>query len=282
MTGGRMLNRNESSIAHHVSKVSPAEWGISGRVALAVAVALSAAAAAQAQTSTPQASDSLEEIVVTATRRAESIQDVPVSVTAFSQAQMDVQGVRAVDDIARLAPGIHFQRGGGFGSDLNSSISIRGVASSAGQSTTGIYIDDTPIQVGATVPSGNFSVDAYPKLFDLERVEVLRGPQGTLFGSGSEGGTIRFITPQPSLTKSSLYVRSELSQTEYGDPSYEVGVAGGAPIIEDQLGFRGSIWTRRDGGYVDAVDYYTGKITAPNNNWTGSFSGRFALGWQPH
>src|SRR6185437_2500991 len=175
----------------------------------------------------------------------------------------------------------HFQRGGGFGSDLNSSISIRGVASSAGQSTTGIYIDDTPIQVGATVPSGNFSVDAYPKLFDLERVEVLRGPQGTLFGSGSEGGTIRFITPQPSLTKSSLYVRSELSQTEYGDPSYEVGVAGGAPIIEDQLGFRGSIWTRRDGGYVDAVDYYTGKITAPNNNWTGSFSGRFALGWQP-
>ena len=262
-------------------------WLAPGAVALAVSTLIGATSgAASAQTvaaSRPAASDdALEQIVVTATRRSESIQDVPISVTAFSQADMDIQGVRSVDDIARLAPGIQFTRTNqGFGSDIGSSISIRGVSSTAGDATTGVYIDDTPIQVGSTVASGNFNDNAYPQLFDIQRVEVLRGPQGTLFGSGSEGGTVRFITPPPSLTTSSAYVRSEVSQTQYGAPSYEAGAAGGMPIIQDKLGFRASVWTRRDGGYVDAVDYFTGQTTSPNNNWQQTMSARFALGWQP-
>src|SRR5262245_60575649 len=194
---------------------------------------------------------------------------------------MDVQGMKGVDDIARLAPGIHFTRGGGFGSDLRSDISIRGVRSTAGAATTGVYIDDTPIQVGSVLASGNFADNAYPRLFDIQRVEVLRGPQGTLFGSGSEGGTVRFITPAPSLTKASAYVRSEVATTQYGAPSYEFGAAGGAPIIEDKLGFRASAWTRHDGGYVDWVDYYTGQTKQKNNNWTDSTSARVAFAWAP-
>jgi iron complex outermembrane recepter protein len=250
-------------------------------MAVVMATVLDVSGAAYAQgAEQPAATLGLEEIVVTATRREESIRDVPISITAFSEKQMDVQGVRSVDDIARLAPGIQFTRGSsGFGNDLSSSISIRGVSSTAGQATTGVYIDDTPVQVGSVLASGNFANNAYPKLFDVQRVEVLRGPQGTLFGSGSEGGTIRFITPSPSLDKASAYVRSEVSTTQYGAPSYEIGAAGGAPIIDGKLGFRASVWNRRDGGYVDWVDYYTGQVRQKNNNWTDSTSARLALAW---
>src|SRR5438105_3975476 len=80
-----------------------------------------------------------------------------------------------------------------------------------------------------------FSPDeAVPKSFDIARIEVLRGPQGTLFGSGSEGGTVRYITTQPSLTKTSLYSRAELATTQGGDPSYEAGVAVGGPLVQDK------------------------------------------------
>ncbi len=276
-----MLKRSAGSITHQGSDATQSEQGISGRVALAVAVAMGAAAAAQAQTA-PQASAGLEEIVVTATRRAESIQDVPISVSAFSTEKMDIQGVKSVDDIARLTPGINFSRGG-FGSTSlgGTSVSIRGVGSSAGSAPIGIYIDDTPIQVPSVTPSGNFNDDAFPQLFDIQRVEVLRGPQGTLFGAGAEGGAVRFITPGPNFDKASVYAKTDVSTTTYGDPSYEAGIAGGAPIIDDKLAFRASVWTRRDGGYVDQVDYYTGQTLNPNNNSTQSTSARLALGWKP-
>jgi iron complex outermembrane recepter protein len=258
---------------------------VPGTVSLAVCAALYAPHYAGAQTASAAstaASPVLEEIVVTATRREESIQDVPVSLTAFTQDQMDVQGVRAIDDIARLTPGVQFSRGnGGFGSSLGTSISIRGVSSTIGAATTGIYIDDTPIQVNSTTASGNFADNAYPQLFDVERVEVLRGPQGTLFGSGSEGGTVRFITPPPNLSTPSMYVRTEASYTQDGAPSYEAGVAGGMPIIQDVLGFRASVWNRHAGGYIDDVNYYTGDTTSRNANYTDATSARFALGWKP-
>lgn len=251
---------------------------VSGSVALAVCAALYAPAAVQAQTE----SVGLEEIVVTATRRAESAQDVPISVTVFGQEQMDAQGVKQIDDIARLSPSVTFDRGNtGFGSGLGNSISIRGMGASAGPATTGIYIDDTPVHVGNIIASGSFTDNAYPMLFDIERVEVLGGPQGTLFGSGSEGGAIRFIQPGPNMTKSSLYARTEVSGTTYGAPSYEAGVAGGAPIIENKLGFRASVWSRHTGGIVDRVNESTGQIIKRNANYSDAVSARFALGWKP-
>src|SRR5579875_2139793 len=146
------------------------------------------------------------EVVVTATRQSQLISRVPISISAFTQAQMDLQGVKSFSDIARYTPGVVFDP------DTNN-ISIRGVASTAGAATTGIYLDDTPIQVQVI---GFNSDNTLPAVFDLDRVEVLRGPQGTLFGAGSEGGTVRYITPQPSLTKTSVYGRAEGSTTEDG------------------------------------------------------------------
>ena len=199
-------------------------------------------------------SGGLEEIVVTATRRSERLQDVPISVMAFSEEKMDAQGLKNIDDLSRLSPGLNFQRNGTSGNynDEASDINIRGVDSTAGTSTTGIYIDDTPIQ---TRHIGFGSVNAFPALFDLDRVEVLRGPQGTLFGAGAEGGVVRFISPEPDLKNPSGYFRADVSSTDGGAPSYEGGAALGAPIIDDVLAFRLSVSYRRDGGWVDRVGY---------------------------
>lgn len=126
----------------------------------------------------------IEEIVVTATRNAEAASKVPISIAAFSQSQLDKLGVKSVDDIAKYTPGLVISHA----SNGINNVSIRGISSSGGAGTTGIYIDDTPIQVRNVGYNPN---NAFPALFDLQRVEVLRGPQGTLFGASSEGGTIR-------------------------------------------------------------------------------------------
>ena len=139
----------------------------------------------------------------------------------------------------------------------NAQIAIRGISSSVGAATTGIYIDDLAIQSRSV---GFGTSNTYPRIFDLDRIEVLRGPQGTLFGAGSQGGAVRFITPKPSLTDYSLYSRADLSTTLGGDTSYELGVAVGVPVIEDKLGFRFSAWHRKDGGWIDSANFETNEI----------------------
>jgi len=187
----------------------------------------------------------IQEVVVTASRREESLSKVPISVTAITKEEIDAKGIKDITDVARFTPGIQVDNSG------TNNISIRGIASSGGAGTTGIYIDDTPIQMRALA----FNPDeTLPKSFDIDRVEVLRGPQGTLFGAGSEGGTVRYITTPPSLTRNSFYSRSELSYTQGGQPNYEVGVAAGGPLIDDVLGARATVWYRRDGGWIDRVD----------------------------
>jgi iron complex outermembrane recepter protein len=216
-------------------------------------------------------SNALQEIVVTATRREESISKVPISITALNQDTLDEKGIRDITELVRFTPGVSIDTSG------TNQISIRGISSSAGAGTTGIYIDDTPIQMREL----GFNPDeTLPKAFDLDRVEVLRGPQGTLFGSGSEGGTVRYILTQPSVTQESTYVRSEASYTEYGQPNGEVGIAHGGPIIDDVLGYRASIWYRYDGGWINRVDNF-GNITESNANYGETAMARFALLWQP-
>ncbi len=263
-----------------VAVMGPLAWPVS-----------SMAAAGDADT----ASGALEEVVVTATRRSERLQDVPVSVLAFSQEKLDAQGLKNIDDLSRLSPGVNFQRNGmssaGNYNDEGSDINIRGVDSTAGTSTTGIYIDDSPIQ---TRHIGFGSINAFPALFDLDRVEVLRGPQGTLFGAGAEGGVVRFIAPEPDLNKSTAYARADAADTDGGAASYEGGAALGAPIIDDVLAFRASVSFRRDGGWVDRVGYtlspnntvalptpvYNGDTTQSNANFSETTTARLAVKWK--
>ncbi len=212
-----------------------------------------------------------EEIIVTSTRRSESLSKVTESVSAFSAAKMDILNVKSFADLAKFTPGVDFDP------DSNA-ISIRGIKSDAGSATTGIYIDDTPIQLRALGLNAN---NALPYVFDLDRVEILRGPQGTLFGAGSEGGTVRYITPQPSLTDYTGMAHTELSGTEGGGLSFEGGLAVGGPIVEDKVGFRISGWARRDGGYIDKIDPYTGEVTEPDANRINTYVVRAAFTFAP-
>ena len=221
----------------------------------------------------------LGEIVVTATRRAEALSKVPLSIVATDQKALDMQGVRSAGDIMRLTPSITFGSSALFYGTGQSNIAIRGVLSTSGIPTTGIYIDDTPIQTRTGISPS--LTNPYPQIFDLDRVEVLRGPQGTLFGTGSMGGAIRFITPAPVMSGSKLYARSELATTEKGAESYEAGVAGGAALIEGKLGFRASVWHRHDGGFVDRLDRYTKQVVKKDINSGNSYAARLAFGWTP-
>jgi iron complex outermembrane recepter protein len=223
-------------------------------------------------TNQDSSASALQEIVVTATRREESLSKVPISITAMTQEGMDNLGIKDIADVVRFTPGLSIIDQSNF-----VSVTIRGIGSSAGAATTGIYIDDTPIQERALSEASQ----ALPKTFDLDRVEVLRGPQGTLFGAGSEGGTVRYIMTQPSLTTFSSYARSEVSFTQGGAPSYEAGVAAGGPLIDGTLGVRASLWYRRDGGWIDLVNPYTEAPVRENNNYGETTAARIAATWAP-
>jgi iron complex outermembrane receptor protein len=242
---------------------------VSGLVGCVLSAALVPGMTLAADAEEPQ----MQEVLVTATRREEAISKVPISLSVLTQESMDVKGVKDITDVARLTPGVAID------ASQTNAISIRGISSSGGSGTTGIYIDDVPIQVRAL---GFNSDDTLLKIFDLDRVEVLRGPQGTLFGAGSEGGTVRYITPQPSLTKSSLYAKAETSYTQGGTINYEAGVAGGMPLIEGKLGVRASAWYRRDGGWIDRVDPNTLAVVDSNANHDETTVLRVALLWQPN
>ncbi len=222
---------------------------------------------------------SLEEIVVTATRREETLSKVPLSVVATTQEMLDKTGVRSADDLARVTPSITFGQSAGFYGTGQSNIAIRGIQSTSGIPTTGVYIDDTPVQTRTGVSPS--LTNTYPKLFDVDRVEVLRGPQGTLFGTSSLGGAVRFITPEPALTGSSIYTRSEVASTKNGGISYEQGVAGGTALIDNTLGLRASVSHRFDAGYIDRLNRVTREVSEKDINSERSTVARVALGWKP-
>jgi iron complex outermembrane recepter protein len=222
------------------------------------------------------ASNGLQEVVVTAEKREESLEKVPISVSVLGRDEMLQRQIIDMADVAAVTPGVDFQN---TGSTI--ALSIRGVSSGiSGYSTTGIYIDDVPVQIrldNGIIPGTNTT----PLVFDLDRVEVLRGPQGTLFGAGAEGGTIRFIQPQPSLTQSSGYARAGLGITDGGGPSYEIGAAVGGPIVQDGLGFRVSAYHRRDGGYIEHDSAIDGGVNYNDSAYHDNDVVRAALTFAP-
>ena len=191
-----------------------------------------------------------EVVVISAQRKDADIMDVPISVTNYTSEQMDIQGIRQIEDISRLTPSLVFTRQAGSSGSNSTDINIRGISSNVGSATTAIYIDDTPIQIRNI---GYWGGNPYPRIFDLERVEVLRGPQGTQFGASAMGGAVRFITPQPEFGDPSLYARAQVSFTDHGDESYEAGIAGGMQL-SDTVAVRGSIYHNQIGGYIDQVE----------------------------
>jgi outer membrane receptor protein involved in Fe transport len=217
----------------------------------------------------------LEEVIVTATRREEAVSRVPIDMTVWTQDAMEASGVKGMADLASLTPAMQFQPAPTT-AGATTYLLMRGVTG-RNASTTGVYLDDTP------VPPlyGDYVLYSFPFTFDLDRVEVLRGPQLQLFGEGNQGGAVRFIFNQPSLSTFTAYATSELATTSFGGPSYEAGGALGGPVILDAVGFRISAWARSDGGYVDRVDPFTQGVVERNANHSENTSLRGALTFVP-
>ncbi len=184
---------------------------------------------------------SLEEIVVTATRRSVNVQDLAMSVRALSYRQLQEIGADDFADYVNLVPGLNYsERGPG-----ESRIIIRGVASNTGVSTVGLYLDELPVQDQGRNPDS--------KLFDVERIEVLRGPQGTLYGEGAMGGAIRIITNKADPSGFDAAADVSLYGVKGGGTSYALNGMVNIPLVENKLAVRVVGLYRDEAGYVDNV-----------------------------
>lgn len=224
----------------------------------------------------------LEEITVTATKRTSGLQEIPMSISAITGDSLERNGIADFTDVATSVPSVSFRSAGPGRTKLN----IRGISAATGVApTVSFYLDEMPIQTissGSTTSFAQTIVD--PKMFDLERVEVLRGPQGTLYGSSSMGGTIRLITRQPVLNEFESSVGTDISSTTGGGTNFRLNGMINAPL-SDSLALRvvGS-YTDND-GYFDRVasgdgPEAAGTVFATNVNTEETVSIRAALRWQ--
>ena len=207
----------------------------SGFVGPAAGVRAYAAAATESE-------DAIKEIVVTAQKREEKLKDVPISIVAVGADELRDRQITSLEDLPYAVPDLSFASAGN-----SHYIQIRGVSDIVGaNSTIGIYIDDADVTLG-----GLASVQVNPVTYDLERVEVLRGPQGTLYGNGSAGGTVRFITKNPQLDHFAFDASVAAMFTEGGAPSQRINTMLNIPLIEGQLGLRVAGTFEHDGGWIN-------------------------------
>ena len=211
-----------------------------------------------------------DEVVVTATRRAENINDVPLSISAFQQEELTEKGIVGFEGIARETPGVVLNRP----TQNFNNFTARGIATNGYnanlQSSVAVYIDELPV---STI--GNTTV-VDPTLFDVERVEFLRGPQGTLFGSGSLSGAMRILTKSPNLTSFDAAGQVDLALTGSDSVRQRYNVMVNVPLVTDTLGIRAVGFYRNEDGYLDNVG--TG---IKNANKLINWGGRVIALWKP-
>lgn len=212
-------------------------------VAAAVAVALSPGI------SVAQDSDdaALDEIIVTATKRSVSIQDIPASVQAITQESLVAMGAKTMEDFTRFIPSVNVVT---YGSG-SSSVVFRGATTGTGgaQSTSSVYLDEISITQTGSQPT--------IRAVDINRVEALSGPQGTLYGSDAQAGTLRILTNQPVMNQFEAVFDGELRGGSESDSSYRGSLVFNLPLVEDKLALRIAAFKDRDGGFIDNVFGHT-------------------------
>lgn len=276
------------------------------RTSLVLAVAAATAAGSiTAQQADSSANNVLTEIVVTAEKRASTVQDTPISMTAVSGELMRQEGITTLTDVIQAVPGISMRTAGPGQTELE----MRGLSSSGGAApTVGFYLDDYPLSPPAAALNGKVVVD--PDLFDLNRVEVLRGPQGTLYGSGSMGGTVKLVTNAPQLNEFRGAAEVVGSGTVGGGFNRGGNLMLNLPLITNELALRVVLTDKYTDGWInrivlgDAFPVPTnpgpscgpgwpgctrGDVTAvtpqavvPRVNWERQEGGRASLLWQPN
>jgi outer membrane receptor protein involved in Fe transport len=221
---------------------------------ISASFAVCGSAAAQQATQPPPKTAApksvIEDVIVTATRRPERLQRVPISITSVSQKELKQRGTDSLTDLAQFAPGLVMNNEG----VAQENITMRGISTGAStnegaqQATVGIYLDDIPAQ-SAALQGGAVDIP----LFDIQRVEVLRGPQGTLFGSGSLSGGVRIITNKPDLDSYHAAIDITGSGTENGGANDAFNVMANIPVVQDKLAIRVVGYDRFNSGYIDNI-----------------------------
>jgi len=229
-----------------------------------------------------KSSDQIQTVIITANKRKEDASKVPLSISVVGGDELTAQHIEDFASITRSIPNISFSGGGGGGNSGNgpglSNIEMRGVSASGGMSTVGVYLDDVSMSAGNVYSMGA----AEPKFFDLDHVEVLRGPQGTLYGASSMGGTVKFISNQPNLKANEFNIGEDLSQTDgaKGVNHTETVVANQA-LIPGELAIRIGLESGHKGGYIDQTDPTGAQVIANGINWEDDRVARVAMKWAP-
>ena len=219
--------------------------------------------------------EGIQELTITAQKRKEAQKDVPISMTALSANALEAAHIENYDDMSREVPGLGFGSGGyGVGTG-QMNVELRGVSSITGAATVGLYIDDI------SVTTKNFyDGNTQPLLFDLDRIEVVRGPQGTLYGASSEGGTIRFITSQPKMNTFSASESADMTTQVRGGIGFGDSAMINIPIIPDQLAVRASVAYDYQPGWIDNLTE-TGQLKNKGVNTEKDMVAHFSALYEP-
>src|SRR5690625_5065851 len=255
-------------------------------VCLAIMLALAGPSWAMAQDAPPDSGDAaqpaakdktssahLGAVIVTANKRSESLHDVPMAVSVVTGAQLGRQNATNFADYASQVPGLNtISSGEGW-----TQLVLRGVTTGSHQpnATVGTYIDNTPYGSSTIYAAGSMlTPDIDPH--DLERIEVLRGPQGTLYGSNTLGGLVKFVTTPPDTHHAGGYVSAGIESTTDGGHGRDAHATVNVPLAEDTVGLRVNAYARTDPGYIDNVS--TGQSDVNEATVRG---GRAQLLWTP-
>jgi len=203
-----------------------------------------------------------DEIIVTASRREQKLQDVPMSITSVDPEEFVTAGLTSLENIIDYTPGVNFNSGGNAG---QGNITIRGVSQEGAIPVTAIYIDDVPLTT-STPFAGGSSIFLDGLLGDLERVEIINGPQGTLYGASAMGGIIRYITRDPALEEVRGRASVDLSTTKEGGVTQLYRGMISAPIVEDKFGITVAGFYNDQAGYIDRLDPVTLEVADDNYN----------------
>ncbi len=249
---------------------------MNSKLSIAITAILGSASAGVALAATSPDSDStgdsIQEITVTATRRTESMQDVPISMQAFTAQSLQQLNILTFDDYIKYLPNVTTANNGPGQNEIFMRGLSAGSQASQGSAATGlfpnvgVYLDNQSVQM----PNRNLDIYAV----DLNRIEVLEGPQGTLFGSGAESGVIRYITNQPKLDVTEGSVKAGYGTTAHGDNNSDVTAILNLPIVADHLAIRGVIYNDQRGGYINNVP---GTFTRANTDVGIGYAGYAAV-----
>ena len=236
----------------------PSYIAVKAPLTVAICLALSPVVFAQEQSATEEKKAILDSVTVTAQKKSENLQDVPISIQVLGNQELEENIVHDFEDYAKLIPSLTYQEGEGG----SKTPYFRGVVSggdgnhSASMPSVGVYLDEQPITtIGGVLPI---------HVYDMERIEALAGPQGTLYGSSSQSGTLKLITNKPDASAFSAAYALEFNTVESGGTGYNLEGFVNYPISEN-VAIRLVAWTQENAGYIDNV---FGERTFPSSDIT--------------